>query len=99
MLQLSLEECTHLERAALRSRRMTRMSLGTCPRLGSIAIDCETMAELVREGAAFAACHRPRTNCGAGFEGGGAGRSARSWLVPAPSLLPSYYVMRPTPTA
>lgn len=47
-LQLSLEECTHLETAALRSRRMQRMSLGTCPRLGSIAIDCETMEELVR---------------------------------------------------
>lgn len=48
--QLSLEECTHLETAALRSRRMQRMSLGTCPRLCSIAIDCETMEELVRSG-------------------------------------------------
>ena len=30
----------------LRSRRMAGMSLGTCPRLGAISIDCESMLQV-----------------------------------------------------
>ena len=30
----------------LRSRRMAGMSLGTCPRLGAISIDCESMTQV-----------------------------------------------------
>lgn len=46
--QLSLEECTHLERVRLQSRHMRAMSLGTCPRLGTIAIACEAMEQVGR---------------------------------------------------
>jgi hypothetical protein len=38
----------------LRSRRMAGMSLGTCPRLGAISIDCESMLQV--GGCCHAAC-------------------------------------------